>query len=861
VRRRSSLEERNFPKEIRMNYKYTSLLGVDKPFGEEGEETNAVSKNRIISTQNFINKLSAEVLSPNLITPPNCRYMERFNEGTLVVVEQPPAIRTICVNIGMRGYLETLDQQGKLEEYGYENFLKENKSPYYFTLAFPFMIFMFTISNHNEIMEGRVACRTKQMSGMADMLFKVPLNNITRGDHVCWPNGFYAKRASVYSATMLGIKAWWSSVFNSDYSQNVNEYKDKGEGLGNYLEWNYLTKLNPLFIYNAKWIRLRKLEPTLKDMIISQGFTNLHELNFQTFQKLFTQPTPTGKLVKPHKRARKKKPLFYDICQSAFLSANIIVHVGDKFKYSRRRKRYGHVESFMGIMGTGRPSHIAINVDNKIIKMKLTNKVKRYISRKVNYYRKATKITINGVEIRKGDLISFKGLNKKKLYKKVEYIQKTIDGQIEIKAKEFYLASNMEDVEIIDTQNVDIDGLHLEVGKQYIIVPESFRTALYQNASIGKFSGVNVDSYGIYFEFEKVDHFGSYKVRPKTSNRNVFEMNEFPAIKDKTFFIGRKLLSLYTTEETVKEKDIAWQTPYGIMIDKHFGTTASYWSDVKKLINNDTFSVKGVHSNIEFKVGDLVVTSDWETPLNMLSIKRITGFEIDDNVRGMSFLLEDKHGEKSKHIYIQDTNSIRTGTVRKVSTSIGKFEIGTKLISNTNDFPGFPEGSVNIVVAFITDTGIDEPLVLCSNCQTLWLNDIRGNFTKVKKTSQRWVSLQHLDFDVEDIKFQTGDIINGRDDYYNSYGYIVCCEDEYREPMAYLLQYVDRYPEHYDLDGYFRREMIFDGILNPRFPQEEMSNRGEMIYGWPSLMGLIYQTNSQLSVMKFSPKHGRIINV
>ena len=117
------------------------------------------------------------------------------------------------------------------------------------------------------------------------------------------------------------------------------------------------------------------------------------------------------------------------------------------------------------------------------------------------------------------------------------------------------------------------------------------------------------------------------------------------------------------------------------------------------------------------------------------------------------------------------------------------------------------------------------------------------------------------DFDIEEIPFQSGDIVNGHSDYQNDYGYIVCYEEDYRRKRAYLMQYLDRYPEMYDLDGYFESEMVFDSILNPRIPNEKDLNYRDMIYGWISMTGLIYQTPPQLSAMKFSPKHGRIINV
>jgi len=53
--------------------------------------------------------------------PPNCRYYEKHEEGHIVLIEEPPAVRTIAVDKDMSNEIESLRSIGKLAEYGYEN--------------------------------------------------------------------------------------------------------------------------------------------------------------------------------------------------------------------------------------------------------------------------------------------------------------------------------------------------------------------------------------------------------------------------------------------------------------------------------------------------------------------------------------------------------------------------------------------------------------------------------------------------------------------------------------------------------------------------------------------------------------------
>ena len=131
--------------EVRVNQEFSSHLVSEFKDGSEGDSTPIIKK-RSIRTGQLIEKLKSNVkiqheYKVDHLFPPNCRYYEQYNSGFLVVVEEPPAFRTISVDKDMSNEIESLKSLGKLKEYGYEDWTKENsRRPYMFNLAIPYAI-------------------------------------------------------------------------------------------------------------------------------------------------------------------------------------------------------------------------------------------------------------------------------------------------------------------------------------------------------------------------------------------------------------------------------------------------------------------------------------------------------------------------------------------------------------------------------------------------------------------------------------------------------------------------------------------------------------------------------------------------
>jgi hypothetical protein len=259
---------------------------------------------------------------------------------------------------------------------------------------------------------------------------------------------------------------------------------------------------------------------------------------------------------------------------------------------------------------------------------------------------------------------------------------------------------------------------------------------------------------------------------------------------------------------------------------------------VNQVINEDTFKIYINNAYTEFKIGDKVVVADWSQPLDILNVKTITGFEDDKPRNKINFILQNKYGVESKVPYIDSRNSmILTGKVRKITNEFSGVPAGSKIIAQNTGISCFPKKDANIIIGFLTDTGIDEPLVLCSNGCTLWFNYMMMNFEIIPSNTDAWNKMQHAPLDPRKIKIQPGDIVLGSGSYRNIYGYLLYRDRLYRRLKCMLLEYPTRL-ESYIVDSYISSSVILDCIPNPRYTEKQRNELG-YITGYPNFNGMI----------------------
>ena len=374
--------------EIRINNGYASRLGSDygEIFDKKDPSTPAVRKN-IMRTdaylKKFIKQFSEEGNVPTLY-PPNCRMIKTYPNGpTVVVVEEPPAMRSIRVRMDMSRDSESLKNKKQWELFGYENFFKENKKPYTFMLAIPYVIHVLQF-NGTAFNRGKVYFRPKPLLGMSDVLYRPPLLNTSGNMGVCYGDAVYkGPKSGIAKEAEHAQKVFWAAEFNPDYIENYNEYSETA-GLCDYFTWQYYSQQNPMFVYTADWILYHKPIDEVIRNIEHNNRLDRAMIGYKTFTDIFSSPTVSDKKVKVGSRKAERR-LVYDVCNGWYPERDLPTFIGDPLPYSKDRIAY--LDSFIGIEGYSDPKYVRLLVDNKRPVLKLNKKVKEFFASKIKELR------------------------------------------------------------------------------------------------------------------------------------------------------------------------------------------------------------------------------------------------------------------------------------------------------------------------------------------------------------------------------------------------------------------------------------------------------------------------------------------
>jgi len=824
LQKKTTLTKNGLLQEIRINSKYANILYSDYGTSKKGKSTPKIRK-KTMFTEDYASRFFP---TSTTIIPPNCRYIEKVHQGNIVIIEEPPAFRTIKAAFNIDDEIYRLEDRGKIEEYGYQNYMRDHSSPFKFTLAFPYVLFILYINDYYELNMSEVYLRTQQMSGISDYLLKMPMYNISDTQGICLGSSASMRHRSLLHAIQNIIMTFWSAEFNTDYNYNYEAYRNVSQ-VNTYLEWQYLSKENPMFIYDVDWIKMPyTVGEAIKRIKRNNHIPYTNKVDYHDLSQMFFTATDSGIELKPYKRARKKYKLFFDTAQGVYLDSNIFINVGDPFVF--KNGKVCHIDSFGGFLEADQINFIQVDLNGKKILMKLTNKVKLFLLEQTKKARFAEEATLsNGVIIKPDDILSHTLKTGSQLYKKVEYIRRCRDGQLEAKlGADFYLVDGIENGKIIDVDSPEIFGLKLKKGQEYIYLDYNDQATPLRSCNIVKYQGIDVG--------RRNDLLLSFKLKDRSEPLNMkfdkiynkpplYEKDSLPSIPG-IFRVGRKILSTQSSGDRSLLMDRSWKINNQILfIGGNMRLVKPQPSFTKALIKDNTFSIVGPEYDVSFTIGDKVVVSNWTDPIKMLTIKTIQGFVYNKETGDISFALEDKKGILTHEQYINGQDGvIYIGRIRKITNRVGRLQAGTKIIANEVSIPNFPKKDVNIIIGFLIDTGT-EPLVLCSNCCTLWLTDVITKFDKVKMKAKRWKNLQHAPIDVSKIKFQAGDIVNGNRDYLTKFGFILHAPSR-RLRATPLEYYNDTYPPDYTFDRYFAKDCMFDYILSPRISPSKIKTHG-----------------------------------
>jgi hypothetical protein len=843
-------------KEIRINEYYTNDLTATYENNFDGE-SKPIERKSQLTTERYLSKLAnffyKEPKGEFELIPPSCRFLKSGNQGTVVVIEEAPAIRSIRVNKDMYNEAEALKSKGDWEKFGYENFLFENKRPYTFMLAIPFVVHIMLLKNNSwDIIQGKVFLNTRPLMGMADTLLLPPFLNIGGNINICFGEEVHnGPQAGLGRQIDHIIRTFWGATFNSDYIDHYLSYSEI-PGVCDYFTWQYYTKTNPMFIYSADWIPYGPLGDVIKGMMQSRSFSPQIEATFgyKTLEDLFHKAEVSSESVKVGERTRTRQ-IVYDITSGMHFSSEIFGYIGDSFSYSKGKVAY--IDCFIGVLGGIGCSHIRINLEGRFLKMRLTKKVKSFISEKIKELRYESKlIAPDGREFISGDIVAVTNRIGIKRFYKISYIRKALDGKLELRVGSSYWLADAYDwsqVEKISIDEPEIDGIKLNKNDDYFFYnqPHVTFSQILKSHPV-KYMGITTGtSNNLLTEFQNTNNGERYTRRLESeSSRTVIlaknDLKEIPYV----FVCGRTLIGIYDDYGRTSKRVYKHPT-HGIILNEHDSISKPETASAFNILlspDKQHFHVETPDLTIDFSVGDKVICADWENPIEMLRIKTIIEFKESFSEDKIEFILKDKHENITKIQYVNVYRKrVLLGKVRKVTNEIDGIRVGTKIVAKETGICCFPKKVVNMIVTFIIDTG-GEPLAFCSNGCTLWLSDLKEKFDLVPTSSPAWKTMKHCKLDPAKIKLQPGDIVNGVNVYYSVRGYLVAGSIGSGLRISRLDHYHE-YDDYYGSDRNLIADLRLECIPNPRLSIPQQRDKG-FIRAFPNFHG-------GLTESRFSP--------
>jgi len=241
--------------ELRISDKYVNYMTVARPETANQDDlsgTEPIISRKTIFTKDYVNKMMNKTGNQPEILPRGARYMKRRKNGYMILIEEPPAMRTIFITKSIGEEVSRAKSKKALDLYDPDKKYRNGKadhndrgdSYWSFNLAMPYVLHFLTFGSDYQFYGGCVFFRPAQMRGLADELYKAPLCNINDSQNICYGSGSHHDRQPSLSLAVESVlNSWWGSFFNPDYTYNYNEYVKKGiEGLTSYMEWQYYSR-------------------------------------------------------------------------------------------------------------------------------------------------------------------------------------------------------------------------------------------------------------------------------------------------------------------------------------------------------------------------------------------------------------------------------------------------------------------------------------------------------------------------------------------------------------------------------------------------------------------------------------------
>ena len=747
--------------EIRIGYENTNIFDVVP--NENDEITIPIIRKKALDTSFYLEKLIENFTfnQKNHLIPPNCRYIQKVDQEWVVVLEESPCYRTIITNQCLDSQIENAQNHVDPNIVEFTNqYIKEYpRPPYKFTLAIPYFVFVLRISKFFEVISGKVFFRPNQLIGPSDMLFKVPFPNINdSGQSVCWGDKIYGKHRSMFEVVNHVTTIYWSAIFNNDFNYNQPLYNKNNLLFGNYFEYQYVTNNDPMRIFRTDYLPYKQLSEVIKHFIKNE---DNDEFDFKRFLEISQDPFNTGKEETINDQSDKKFTLYYDICQSVYLTDDCMINVGDDTQINGKT---AYIDSFIGFAEGGGVRYIQIEIEKRKYLLKYTTNCKEFLYDKFKLSNELIECKLNNGNIIKVNDIVEVNINNEIRYFQVEHIRKSKDldeGIYEIKLDRYYFLSNTLNAKLLDRKApITINNIEVKIDDEIFLNENNSNDKIIEGRFL-RYKQLNVNNGRVRVEFECLDENDRYITNlDNLKNSQVLLLSKLiklpPVYRINSTLVFNDQNQLY--EEMFTDGEYIYHSYFK---NEDLSIPTEFLQNL--IIDNKTLSIPGLDFDIEFNIGDKVVVANWKTPEKLLLTQQIQGFLIEN--QSLYFQLIDKNGTETKIKYINN-NVVHVGKIRLVTNRINMLTVGTKIKPKVTGIPGFLKKDCHIIVAFIIDTGTI-PLVLCSNGLTLWYNDVLEKFDIIPYGDPKWAKLQHAPLDYQKIKLQAGDV------FYDNYRYLI----------------------------------------------------------------------------------------
>ena len=811
--------------------RYRNLEASDTNPDEIYKESEEISVSNMLTTNDFFDKINKNNLYKQIL-PRNCRYMDVNSRGTVVVIEEDPCIRTVSLNLDLKMELKKLQITGKLEEYGFSNLLDQDP-PYTLSLSFPYIVYIFFIRRNGRggtQLHTEIFYRLSPLTSLGDYLLSTNLLNVNDTNIICLNESNFNTN-NIEEICNKCINSFWFKRFNHEYNAKYQLYKDHPL-VGDPFTWAYYSAKDPTFVFGMDWI---KTKYNLREEIYRFYYDNLGDENINI---------KFDSVMDPFKQYPVNQSM-YEVSESCFsvcLDTGYILSVGDEITYEDKKyyvysfiyeNDYKYVKKIkLEDPETSEITEVDFNEDYFLNKMRKEKE-------------KLKSIDVNGTIIHINDIVKLDpATHMLDGYFKVEKIRLSRDGNYEVKIGQYmYLAKNLKILDKFDTENIVIDGFKLEKEKEYNLLHRldpKFR--LYELVKNYIYERIQIRSSTLDIIFTDKNYRAKYSIDLSIEDKNsrnvqISNIEEFSDVS--CFSLGTDLL-FGNYKLDLSNKIIVQEGSNSSKSDNKSNEEKFKEITDKILINNDELHIPGLFHDINFKIGDLVVVSDWITPQNMLKIRRIKGFEVDNESFSINMIITGNEENsilkvpyikigKDSESKIKRTGRILLGKVRKVSLEYNGIKAGSKIRAKVAKIPGFPKKDSNQIIAFLTDTGTPHPMILCSNYLTLWANNrTLEKFDIINQDSTKWSKLKINDNpDINKIKSQIGDLY-----LHNGFVYYLNTQTEL---LGLNIEYAYRGLLNYRLNKWAPTPERF-GYLEPRMSNDDYRQAG-LNYGIPNFHG------------------------